>query len=240
MTDSSNARRQSERYRALLLLKQARKLLTERLEEAVLELGEDLLEDARGDSFSGEIDTLHEKLGIRLNQVNVLLAGLSEANDTDDDETSGPQSDRDIPRTWTYKTTDQEIVSSAAARDYRPGSETDQSVSRPTTSNACRPQNHTTSSTYPSFVQDIVRRDIPAAGQQLAEVLGAPQAEAEVHATRFRDQLDRDPGFLAKVHSLRKALQSDNLEQAQLLLWECFGLEGAKAQACIPALKNWL
>ncbi len=223
-----------------MLLKQARNLLAERLTEAVLDLGEDLLEDARGDSFAGEIDNLHERLGTRLSQVNVLLAGLSEADDTDQMETSGAQPDREVARSWTFKTTDQEVVSSAATtRDSRPGTDTEQSVSRPATSSP-RPPQVRTSSTYPLFVQDIVRRDIPAAGHQLAEVLGMTQDEAEVCATRFRDQLDRDPGFLAKVHSLRKALQSDGQDQARQLLWECFGLQGVEAQKAIPLLKSWL
>ncbi len=240
MTETSNPRRQSERNQALSLLKQAHRLLAERLTQAVLDLGDDLLEDARGDSFAGEIDTLHERLGIRLSQVNVLLSGLSEAPDADVAEASGPQPDREIPRTWTYKTTDQEVVSSAAARDHRPGTDTEQSVSRPTAASPRPPQTQTTSSTYPLFVQDIVRRDLPAAGHQLAEVLGMTQDEAEMCATRFRDQLDRDPGFLAKVHNLRKALQSNNLEQARQLLWECFGLHGLEAQAAMSSLKGWL
>ena len=242
MTEPQTPRRQTERHQAVLLLKQARQLLVDRLAEAVLELGDELLDDARGDSYAGEIDSLHERMGTRLSQVNVLLAGLSESADTDEVEISCSPPNREVAESWSFKTTDQEVVSSATTREFRTGAEAEPSVARPTTSTPQSPAARLASSTstYPLFVQDIVRRDLPAAGHRLADVLGMTDQKGEVCATRFRDQLDRDPGFLAKVHSLRKCLQTDRLEQARQLLWECFGLQGGEAQAAIQSLKGWL
>ena len=66
----------NDRFRAMALLQEAREILSERLTKRVLELGGDLLDDARGESFAGEIDGLYEQIGLRLSQVNSLLAGL--------------------------------------------------------------------------------------------------------------------------------------------------------------------
>lgn len=240
MSESSNFRRQSERNRALSLLKQARNVLAERLVQAVLDLGEDLLDDARGDSYAGEIDSLHDQLGTRLGQVNHLLAGLSEASTSDERESSRPAPEIEIPQTWTYKTTDQDIAASTTVRDGTPGRDTDQSISRPTTSSAGTAQSRSTASTYPLFVQDIVRRDLPAAARHLTEILGFDPVQCEACAMRFRDQLDRDPGFLAKVHGLRKALNAGHLERAEVLLAECFGLTGRDAESAMQSLNGWL
>lgn len=229
MAESTTTRRLSDQDQAVLLLTQARDLLAQRLTNAILHLGDDLLEDARGESFAGEIDTLHDQIGTRLSQVNVMLAGLSAQDDVEDQGTrrstsrlgaqpSSPPG-RDIPdATWIDENTQSqrtEATEEAAPVTFPP-------------------------STYPLFVQDIVRRDLVAAGRRLAEVLGTTQNQAEIYATRFRDQLDRDPAFLAKVHRLRKALQTEDHNQARWLLRECFELQGLESQAAMPLLKIWL
>jgi hypothetical protein len=207
------------------LLTQARDLLAQRLTSAILDLGDDLLEDARGESFSGEIDTLHEQIGTRLGQVNGMLAALSASDDADDDPS------RPITQTGSLQTPE-------APDGTSTGENTPRAIEMEgglLTSRGKFPP-----STYPLFVQDIVRRDLVAAARRLAEVLGTTPAQAEVYATRFRDQLDRDPAFLAKVHSLRQALQTERYNQARLLLRECFGLQGEECEAAMELLKGWL
>jgi len=65
-----------DRRRARQILEQARELLTERLSERVVDLAEEILEDARGDSFSSEIETIHEQIAARLQLVNQMLSNL--------------------------------------------------------------------------------------------------------------------------------------------------------------------
>ena len=48
----------SERGKALDVLRQARDLLAQRLTERVLEVEEGLLDDARGDSYLGDIESI--------------------------------------------------------------------------------------------------------------------------------------------------------------------------------------
>lgn len=206
----------------MLLLTQARDLLAQRLTNAILELGDDLLEDARGESFSGEIDTLHERIGTRLSQVNVMLAGLSAPDELDGE----------ISRRLTGP------VQAGSLQPECPAEDT--AVVQHVAGGSLSIDGKFSTSTYPLFVQDIVRRDLVAAGRRLAEVLETTSHQAEVYATRFRDQLDRDPAFLAKVHRLRKALQGEDHPQARLLLGECFDLQGMECQAAMPVLKSWL
>lgn len=208
------------------LLTQARDLLAQRLTSAILELGDDLLEDARGESFSGEIDTLHEQIGTRLGQVNGMLAALSASDDADGDTPS-----RSVTQTGSLQTP--EAPDGISACENTPLSD-EMGAGLPMSGGKFPP------STYPLFVQDIVRRDLVAAARRLAEVLGTTPAQAEVYATRFRDQLDRDPAFLAKVHSLRQALQTERYNQARVLLRECFGLQGQECEAAMELLKGWL
>ena len=48
----------NDRNRALKILKEAKETLTGRLTEKVLELEEEILADARGDSYMNEIETV--------------------------------------------------------------------------------------------------------------------------------------------------------------------------------------
>lgn len=66
----------NDRSRAIAVLQQARQILQDRLTQRVLEMAEEILDDAAGDSYAGEIDSLHEQLGMRLTCVNALLSGL--------------------------------------------------------------------------------------------------------------------------------------------------------------------
>jgi hypothetical protein len=56
----------NDRARALAILKQAREILMQRLTEQVLENEEEILNDARGESYMGEIDALYDQVGTPL------------------------------------------------------------------------------------------------------------------------------------------------------------------------------
>jgi hypothetical protein len=184
------------------------------------------LEDARGESFSSEIDSLHEQIGARLNQVNVMLAGLS----LQDEDPAPPASGSLVPPPHSRRRNQREIPAEAPFGfdpEPAPGETGSAAIKYP-------------ASSYPLFIQDIVRRDLPSAGRRLAEVLGTTPSQGEHYATRFREQLDQDPGFLAKVHSLRQALEWEYDDQAKELLTECFGLEGLECTAAMQLLRGWL
>ncbi|MCH7727860.1 MAG: Flp pilus assembly complex ATPase component TadA, partial [Planctomycetes bacterium] len=62
---------------AMSILCHAREILADRMIERILDAENQILEDAQGDSYMNEIETLQESVGERLNSVNVMLANLS-------------------------------------------------------------------------------------------------------------------------------------------------------------------
>ena len=62
---------------AMSILCHAREILANRMIERILDAENQILEDAQGDSYMNEIETLQEGVGERLNSVNVMLANLS-------------------------------------------------------------------------------------------------------------------------------------------------------------------
>src|SRR5689334_17980060 len=66
----------SERERAIEVLRQARDLLARRLSEKILESEEELLDDARGDSYLSQIETIFDQFGTKLTHLNQLINNL--------------------------------------------------------------------------------------------------------------------------------------------------------------------
>ena len=66
----------NQRNQAIETLKQARDSLAEQLTERILECREEILDDAAGDSFMGEIEQIYEKFGNRLSHLSSLISSL--------------------------------------------------------------------------------------------------------------------------------------------------------------------
>src|SRR3954453_20849101 len=66
----------TERGRALDILRQARDLLAQRLTEPILDAEEGLLDDARGDSYLGDIETLFDQFGTKLTHLTQMINNL--------------------------------------------------------------------------------------------------------------------------------------------------------------------
>ena len=66
----------NKRNQAIETLKAARDSLAEQLTERILECREEILDDAAGDSFMGEIEQIYEKFGNRLGHLNSLISSL--------------------------------------------------------------------------------------------------------------------------------------------------------------------
>jgi len=72
----SPAERMDDRSRALEVLRQPRELLVDRLCQRIVDTQDEILDDALGQNYSHEIESLHDQLGLRLSHVNSLLANL--------------------------------------------------------------------------------------------------------------------------------------------------------------------
>lgn len=65
-----------DRLRAIEILREARELLIQQLSERIVGAEENVLDDARGQTYGGEIESLYEGLGLKLSNVTALLAAL--------------------------------------------------------------------------------------------------------------------------------------------------------------------
>jgi hypothetical protein len=66
----------NDRARAISILRQARDILACRLTERIIAVEEELLEDAHGLTYSGEIDNVYDQIALRLSHVNSMLSNL--------------------------------------------------------------------------------------------------------------------------------------------------------------------
>src|SRR5688500_19171117 len=66
----------NDRARATEILRKARAILAERLTEKILEQRNELLDDAQGDSYMNEIESLYEQVGMKLSHVGQMLSNL--------------------------------------------------------------------------------------------------------------------------------------------------------------------
>src|SRR5204862_7945554 len=66
----------NDRARAAEILRKARAILAERLTDKILEQREDLLDDAPGDSYMSEIESLYAHVGMKLSHVRQMLSNL--------------------------------------------------------------------------------------------------------------------------------------------------------------------
>ena len=79
------------RKRALAILKEARELLTDRLIENIIESGDGILEDAEACSYMDEIDLLQERIGGRLNSINLMIGNLSAGKPAGEEQESAAE-----------------------------------------------------------------------------------------------------------------------------------------------------
>ena len=98
-----------ERQRAIAILRQAREILIRRLSERILETEQELLDDAQGLTYCGEIDSIYEQVAVRLNHVNAMLANLPATEEL-------PAMTREPPMTRRCRTASR---AGATTRSYR-------------------------------------------------------------------------------------------------------------------------
>ncbi|MBX3411715.1 MAG: hypothetical protein KF708_03265 [Pirellulales bacterium] len=65
-----------DRLRAIEILREARDLLVHQLSERIVAAEERVLDDARGETYGSEIESLYEGLGLKLSNITAMLAAL--------------------------------------------------------------------------------------------------------------------------------------------------------------------
>jgi hypothetical protein len=208
----------NDRDRALAILKQAREILVQRLTDRVLDHQEELLDDARGDSYMGEIDALYDQIGTPLMHLNQILSNMPVEDETPAHDThvhAAAHSYAEIvPPAWP------EVPALPAPRQSAEVVE----EAAPTVS-------------FQTCAAQIQADDVSGAGATLAHLFDIGRERALRCAEHFRQHMRDDSDFLAKAMQLRRELTTGGHNGVLLLLFQCFGLSGIESIGVYQVLK---
>jgi hypothetical protein len=199
----------NDRVRAMSLLHEAREILAQRLTERVLELGDDLLDDARGESFAGEIDGLYEQIGLRLSQINTLLAGFPPTEMLAAPTGHGPVSTVEVS------------AASNGLVGFAPHGNVDTSGQA---SFMAAPSDEPMA--LRSIVETLIAGDVETAGRLLSWWFETPLERGRNCALAFRERWASQPEFASIAKRLRDELAAGAWHAAVPLWHECFGPPG--------------
>lgn len=236
-------RPQPPRNRAIQILTEAREILAERLTERVLDSAEDLLADARGESYMNDIDAVYEQVGVKLSHITQMLANLPV------EETAVPESQNEF-RTDDVSPQDYPVVTEETASHEmvaahpRPALVGPMYVSAPALpapkTEHETPQPPEEEASFQRFVLQVQAGDVRAAGRVLAVLFALPDSRALLCAATFAERWRRNPDFIARAMELRTEVASGTYNGALVLLFECFGLTGIESIGVLQTLQNRL
>jgi len=233
----------NDRARAIELLKQARTILAERLAELVLEQGEELLADARGDSYMNEIESLYEQIGHKLSHVNQMLSNLPA--DVGAAVGGGPQTHTAATQHAAASTftvaTEPAPNADAVVHDTTPvllGPVTISPPGLPAPKAASSTTSRATTSALQAFAAQIQAGDLLAAGRTLALLFDVEEPRAVACAATFAQRVRKEAAFFRKVMELRSELYSADTQRALLLLLDCFGLSRGESAEILRTVQR--
>lgn len=222
------------RAEALFILKQARDLLADRLAERVLASKAEILEEASGLLFGGEIDSLFEQLGGKLMHVSQMISSLpSEEPVAEMPDSPNPESFSSGSQLILGDFPSSEANSPATSVLALPGLPAPEATRTESSALATEAQ----PASFQDFASRIRTGDLAAAGGILAELFGVESSRGQQCAIRFAEQLSADKDFWESAMQLRGELTSNGSNGALLLLQKCFGLSGVEAIGVLQNLR---
>jgi hypothetical protein len=228
----------NNRARAIEILREARAILAERLTEKVVEQAEDIVADARGDSYMNEIESLYEQVGLKLTHVSQMLSNLPvEEPAPHAAMATAPHASDDTftVATETAPSADA-IVEEATPALLGPLYVATPALPAPKTSDASK--NRATASALQAFAAQIQAGDLLAAGRTLAVLFELDEPRAVACAATFAQRVRHEAAFFRKVMELRSELYSSNPQRALLLLLDCFGLSRGESAEVLRNLQR--
>ncbi len=234
----------NERERATEVLRKARNILAQRLTELVLEQRDELLDDARGDSYMNEIESLYEQIGVKLSHVGQMLSNLPAEEPTAQTHTAPPQyfgtAQHTAENTFTVATEPAPNFDSVT-QDTTPALIGPLFVATPAlpAPKTSEPTKHrATNSALQAFAAQIQAGDLLAAGRTLAMLFDVEEPRAVACAATFAQRVRSEAAFFRKVMELRSELHSSNPQRALLLLLDCFGLSRGESAEILRNLQR--
>ncbi|MCH8922180.1 MAG: hypothetical protein IIA67_03395 [Planctomycetes bacterium] len=219
----------NQRNQAIETLKAARDSLAEQLTERILECREEILDDARGDSFMGEIEQIYEKFGNRLSHLNSLISSLPAVVPGLPEKSSDAR-----PAALPAPESKAEKSDETSSDEWGAELETDEA--EPAADNATG-EEPIERVTFETFVGQLRAADMQGAGETLGVLLGVGTDRGVICATDFAEKFVADPTVMLKAMNLRTELQAGNHNASLMLLWECFGLRGLESIGAMQTLK---
>jgi len=213
----------NDRTRALDVLREAKAILADRLTEKVLEQAEEILADARGDSYMNEIESLYEQVGLKLTHVSQMLSNLPAPEQEPHSTTTAAQHGPETTFQWETESPGEDVfVAETMPALTGPLYVATPALPAPKTSDSKK--DRATTSALQAFAAQIQAGDLLAAGRTLAGLFDLEESRAIACAATFAQRARTEAGFLRKVMELRAEMQGNNRERALLLLLDCFGL----------------
>ncbi len=228
----------NDRARASEVLRKARAILAERLTERINEQFEELLDDARGDSYMNEIESLYDELGTKLSHVSQMLSNLP-ADEPATTQTHTAAAQHSPENTFTVATepapnfdgVTQYMMPAIAGPTFIA------MPALPAPKTAVEPPKHrATNSALQAFAAQIQAGDLLAAGRTLAVLFDVEESRAIACASTFAQRVRSEAAFFRKVMELRHELHSTNSQRALLLLLDCFGLSRGESAEIVRNL----
>jgi hypothetical protein len=234
-------RSQPPRNRAIQILTEAREILAERLTERVLESAEEILSDARGDSYMNDIDAVYEQVGLKLSHITQMLANLPVEEETSTHTTNEFRTDDVSPQDYPV-VAEESISHDMVSTNPRPALVGPMYVSAPAlpAPKTEPPQFPGDEPSFQQFVLQVQASDVRAAGKTLAVLFALPDNRALLCAATFAERWRRNPDFISRAMQLRDEVASGTYNGALVLLFECFGLTGIESIGVLQTLQNRL
>jgi hypothetical protein len=211
----------NQRAQAIDILQRARDELAERLTERILDAEQQILDDARGERYLSEIETLYDELGARLAHVNSMLAQLLPVDEPENPEDTGGAWAGDDPD-WTSA-----LSTAAFSRGGR-------LALPPPNAPAAVPADPAPD--LHAFLRNVQRGDLCAAAARLAVLFELNTGRAQRCADVFAVQAALRGELYTRVMRLKGELERGAVDDARLLLYDCFGLEPLETAAVIKTL----
>ena len=228
----------NERAKAIEVLREARTILGDRLTEKVVEQAEEILADARGDSYMNEIDSVYEQVGLKLAHVSQMLSNLPPPETAPHTATAAAEH---LPEDM-FTVDTQAAPDAAAVVEYTipalPGPLQVATPALPAPKTADPSKDRAATSALQAFAAQIQAGDLLAAGQTLAALFEIDQTRAIACAATFAQRVRHEAAFFHKVMELRGELHSANPQRALLLLLDCFGLVRGEAAEVLRNLQR--
>jgi len=230
----------NDRMRAIGILKEAREILAQRLQEKVLDQSEEILADARGDSYMNDIDGVYEQVGLRLSHVSQMLSNLPA--EAEPPFSSNVHANHTAEDTFTVATEPAHnadaIVTHTLPALAGPVYLATPALPAPRQDAAMLAGESSIS--FQTFAVQIQANNLLAAGQTLAELFELDEPRAIACTVTFAEHLHSEPGFLRKVTQLRHELHDGRKSAAMLLLLECFGMTSGEAASVLHSIRSRL